>query len=246
MTESFQNTNNGGTPADNAETTQGETFQKGAGDSQAQTAGGVNITQEDLTTLQKRDTHAQTHIKTMEEEAAELRQTIATQQEALNKAATYQEVLEGMKNDQETGNSTSTMSPEEMIKLAAQAVKLDLDGAAKATLENDNWNSVTQELTVQYGEKSDAHVGTVCEQLGISWDQAVSMAKTTPKLFKSTFGIKESTGTAQGSESTLNASAFKEVASDGIKTNIMAARDSRERAGIFDRALAAKLAELGQ
>ena len=140
------------------------------------TEDGNQLTAEQVAALQKRDTNAQDHIKTLETENEKFRTELVSLADKVDKLGDVDSIME--KLNQTGGNSIDEAS---LIEKARTSVMDSLTQERAAASEADNFNSVQTTLTAQFGDKTDETVKKACEDHGMSWESMVSLAKANPK-----------------------------------------------------------------
>lgn len=157
------------------------------------------ITPEKIAEILKRDEHAQRHIANLENENKEMRTDFEALQEQLaalqNKLASQQkleELLAGKRtsNDHQDDKDkkpmntpTDSFDPSVIDSLVTQRMQ---DFMSKQEQEK-NFRQVSTELTGIFKDKADDHVTAVASQNGLSFEDAMSLAKTNPVLFNNLF-----------------------------------------------------------
>ena len=151
----------------------------GQGTFSNQDTGGENgntLTAEQLTALQTRDTHAQDHIKVLEGENEKFRNELVTLAEKVDKLGDVESIMEKLK---ETGGQN--VDEASLIEKARTGVLDSLKTEREAASQADNFKSVQDTLTAQWGDKTDEMVKKACEDHGMSWDSMVNLSKDNPK-----------------------------------------------------------------
>ncbi len=155
--------------------------------------GGVNITTEQLTELQKRDENAQQHIPQLEGENQQLREQLSEMQGKLDSATALDDVLNRLDNKQ---GETQNVNTDELV----QQVEDRLQRKAQEDREKNNWEGVVANLTDHYGKWEDADKAVLAkaDALGMSMKEVTSLAKRTPDAFYKLFEMETPKGPQQG------------------------------------------------
>lgn len=144
-------------------------------------------TKEDVT---KNITNAQSHIKTIETENAQLRektQNLTQEVERLKLA------VEGM---QQGGKETSTagkddqtgnLSKEELVTAVVQQVRSTMTSEQRETVRTNNINTVFAEAKTAYGDKVYEKVGAKATELHMTPKDVDEMAMNNPAVFRQLF-----------------------------------------------------------
>lgn len=183
------------------------------------TGAGEGITPEKITEILKRDEHAQQHISRLEEENRQVRENFVSLQDQidslqakLSSQKKLEELLAGKhtSNDQQDkgekptmNTSTEAFDPSMIDSLVTQRMQ---DFMSKQEQEN-NFKKVSSELSAVFKDKTDEHVTKVASDNGLSFEDAMNLAKTNPQMFNNLFlnpykGKSTSAAPTQGSQST--------------------------------------------
>lgn len=157
------------------------------------------ITPEQLSEILKRDEHAQRHISLLENENKQMRDDFVSLQDqlsALQKQLASQQKVEELLARKPTSNDhqgnedkptmntpTNSFDPEVIDSLVTQRMQ---DFMSKQEQEK-NFRQVSTELSGIFKDKADDHVTAVASQNGLSFEDAMSLAKTNPVMFNNLF-----------------------------------------------------------
>ncbi len=216
-----------------SDNSQGSSFNKDGGE-MPKTFEELGISIEDVVALQKRDVNAQAHITKLEAETSDLRDNNTKLEDEAAKNLLIQDALDGNDaDDNQTG-----LSEEDLLKKALAHVKDSLNEEKAVGVKAANFKSVTEALTEAYGEGVDKHIASVCDELGMSWEDAVKLSEDKPaaalKLFSGTKKINK-----QSTQQTMNTSAFQSTDNQEKPVNVMGLRTDRARVDNFLTRLAA-------
>jgi len=194
MTDKF------GSGTEDNSATQGTGFNNDTSD-QGGSESKVNITPEDLQTLQTRDQAAQAHITKLEGENGTLREDKTLLANQLASAATIDDVISRM-NDKapiDASGQTSQLGADKVEELIDQR----LQQKTMEQIRNDNWSAVESKLTEIYGEFSAANtaVESRASELRMSTTEATELAMTNPTMFYELYLPKGSSAPQQSSSS---------------------------------------------
>ena len=125
------------------------------------------------------------YIQTLKQELAEARATI----EELSKNETIVEKLKQIRENKmdNTENTNPSMLPEEAIKQIALNAMQDYNKATEAESNLANCKQAVASINADV----DLAMKNKAQELGCTVEYLESIAKTSPKAFKSMFGIKE-------------------------------------------------------
>lgn len=173
------------------------------GDQNKQTDG-VTLSQEDIDSLKKSNSHAQEHIKRIEEENKQFREDLRNMQSELQKAATIDDLMTTYRqpeSDDSPGTTSPQLDEEALLTKLKQEVFNDMSYAQQLDQENQNWDTVEAELKQRHGEGWASYVDERAQELGMTNDQMEGFAKTSPKAFMELVG--GSTRSAQPTQGSL-------------------------------------------
>ena len=129
--------------------------------------------------------------KQKEEYISKLQQELATARETIEKLSTKSNITEQLKqireNKMDTENTNTPMLPEDAIKQIALKAMQESNKAQEA---ESNLANCKQAVASISGDV-DTALKSKAKELGCTVEYLESIAKTSPKAFKSMFGIKE-------------------------------------------------------
>ena len=199
----------------------------------------LGISQEDLSALQKRDEHAQSHITTLETEASDLKTRMADMQERLDKASQVQELLDA--------KQPTEVDVGELTTKAVEQIEANLRAKEAQSKADSNFDAVSTALTEKFGDKTDEAVKKACAENDMSFDEMVDLSKKNPKLALKLCDVKVVVE-QQSTRATLNSSAildqYQTDQTQQKPVNVMELRTERARVDDFQRRLAEKLKTL--
>jgi hypothetical protein len=138
---------------------------------------GDNLSADQVAALQQRDQHAQVHITKIETENAAMRTEMTALAAKVDQLGDVDSIME--KLNRVEGNSNVDIA--DVIAKAQSGVLDTLSSDAAEKLQTDNFKSVSDTLTAQYGDKTDEMVQKVCSEHNMSLDSMVALAKANPK-----------------------------------------------------------------
>lgn len=127
---------------------------------------------------QKKIENADSHIKTIEEENAELRKKMDEYMEALAK-------VEAQKPEPaEPAKAEESSKPELDAEAIAKLVEQVIDKRSQTSYQEDNLNTVKQTLLEQFGDEAYANEQFTekAKDLGLTPEEAMELAKSKPKV----------------------------------------------------------------
>jgi hypothetical protein len=141
--------------------------------------------------LRQRDEHAQQHITRLESENSELRDKVVELEDKLANATTLDEALTRISNQGEGQQNVDRTD-------VAQVVEEVLGQKQTEERMEANWSSVVTDLTKKYGDwkAADAKVQERAVELDISLEDATTMAKNNPKVFRTLFNLDSQSNTS--------------------------------------------------
>lgn len=134
------------------------------------------LSTDQVAALQQRDTHAQTHITTLETENKAMRDKLTTLAEKVDKLGDVDSIMEKLSRAE--GNNVDVA---DVIAQAQSGVLTTLKTDAAVQLQTDNFKNVSDTLVAQYGDKTDEMVQKACSEHNMSLDSMVALAKDNPK-----------------------------------------------------------------
>lgn len=178
--------------------------------------------------------------KQKEEYISKLQQELATARETIEKLSTKSNITEQLKqireNKMDTENTNTPMLPEDAIKQIALKAMQESNKAQEA---ESNLANCKQAVASISGDV-DTALKSKAKELGCTVEYLESIAKTSPKAFKSMFGIKEavsfdSINFLQNSRQATQESDSNEA--EAFFKNKAAVRDPRAVAAFMDKAM---------
>ena len=141
--------------------------------------------------------HAQSHIKTIEEENASLK-------EELQKRTTAEELLEKIKtNGASTNASTESLSPEQISLIVNKAI----EGREAASIASANQAKVVEALKEKYGDKAEEVYVATGKKFGLGSDTLDDLSGRSPDAVLALF--PEVDGGPQHTSGGLNTNGFQ-------------------------------------
>lgn len=144
---------------------------------------GEHSVYKDYDSLKEGKARADEFISTLKEENKVLRKTI---EELMNKANVTEELKKIRETKMDTEN-TNTPLPEDAIKQIALKAMQETSEAQKAEANLTNCKQALSAIN----QDVDTALKTKANELGVTVEYLEGIAKTSPKAFKSMFGIKD-------------------------------------------------------
>ena len=144
---------------------------------------------DEVSKLAKMNADAQSFIKTLQSETAEMRNEIKALQEELGKAKTMDDLINTYGQHDNTAESKTPQVDEQQLlaKLKAEMFA-ELSAEQQKAQEESNWREALQQAEAKFGEKYGNYVDDRAKELGISADDMRGYAKTSPKVFMELLG----------------------------------------------------------
>lgn len=200
------------------------------------------VTAEELAAIAKRDEHAQTHIKTLELEAENMRKYVEALEAKAEQAASVEELLNKETPPASVDVDGITTSVTEAVKQSLQEEKLVLT-------QNQNFEEVSRTLTEKFGTDVDSKIQEICSENAITFDEMVDLARKNPKLALKICDVKVEKPSTP-SQTSINSAAFmaQNASHQQAQTpvNVMELRTDKSRVDDFNRRMESKLRELGK
>lgn len=204
-----------GTGDDSSQNTnEGTNFGDTAGENNTGATGTQGITVDELLELQTRDVAAQAHIPVLEGENAGFRERITELESQLANSTSIDDALARIANK---GTDDSTQLDTGAV---TQIVDRVLAQKQSETTRNSNWNQVQSDLTELYGDwpTADAKVKARSVELGMSLQDATTMAQVNPKAFLQLY-VQQAPANADSSSGVRSGGAGQSVASGTVTSN---------------------------
>lgn len=153
--------------------------------------------------------HAQKHISTLETELEKMRREMQEKQEALEKAAKLDDVLERLQTSKSTESpSVSGLDEQKVLELMDSRLQ---QKEAEAVAQS-NKQQVREALLAQFGDKdkADQAYKAKAEEYGVSVGFLTELAAKSPKAVLAYFGVKESKAPSKINQGSLNTSTLNE------------------------------------
>lgn len=205
-----------------------------------QRASNVN---QDYETLNKRFNDSQEFIGTLKTENKDMREklsaaleTIEQLQEQVQSQPSMDDILEQVR--QSGDSNTNAVDPDKIVEQAVQKMEQSLTQKEQNALMDKNFDSVKTALEGQFGKEGlKTKVTELAAENGLSYEQYVRMAETSPKAALKLFGV-EGTPSAptpgKGSVNTYAHDAHNANTSPPRKGNIMDMRTDKDRVAYLD------------
>jgi hypothetical protein len=145
--------------------------------------------------------HAQTHIKTLESEMANLKEELA-------KRKTAEELLENIKlgiQHETTPPAANTFDPSQISDIVNQS----LEQRERASIAKQNTNSVVSKFTEKFGEKAEEAFVTLAKESGLTVQQLNTLASTSPSAVLKLAGLSNTPVTPGSNSGSINTEALK-------------------------------------
>lgn len=170
----------------------------------------TGMTQEQIEAIVKRDEHAQQHILKIEGENKEMSDSLtklSMEMEILKSKLASQEELKGLiegklssaahqpKAQDNVDNNNNSFDPSAIDELVSQK----LQSYMSSQKEEANLNTAKQELNKIFSSKADDHVRDNAAKNGLSYEEAMDLAKKNPVLFNNLFVAPYKTGQSAAS-----------------------------------------------
>lgn len=134
------------------------------------------------------------HIALIERENAERLEEIRSLREELNTRASVEEIIDQMKRETTSNDNNQNVNvdnrqpsfdPDQIESLISNKISLH----ERNKIESENFTKVQAKLREQYGESYKTVLSTQLQELGLSDEDAVSLAKKSPQAFFRQFGL---------------------------------------------------------
>lgn len=157
---------------------------------QDQNAGGnrsLELSKEQLEAILKQNSHAQSHIKTIEDENKTLRDQIAKLSRDLEMSTQFEDLLEGLANPTKPNTSEQTapqLDKNALLTELKQDIFNELTKAQQMNLQQENLNTSISYARQKFGDEYEDSLLKVAETLSLDTNYLEELAKTSPKAFQ--------------------------------------------------------------
>lgn len=138
--------------------------------------------------------HAESHIKTLEEE-------LATLKSKSDEAVKFEDVLKAIQDkDNKETEPTSTVKPEDLVQQTLSV----LEQKERERIAEGNFKEVEQLMKQKYGEDYVSKVAEESQARGLSPDALDSLMKSSPLAVKTLFGLEDKSPTPAPTSTSVN------------------------------------------
>lgn len=153
------------------------------------------MTADQINEIVKRDAHAQQHIKNLESENNGMRESLSSFEkeiEALKAKLASQDIVQQLITGKQQTNSVNVNKDQEVNNnfdsdTINKMVSEQLKDFMRSQEQEKNMSVARTTLHEIFKGKADDHVKEVASKNGMSFDDAMSLAKTNPALFSNVF-----------------------------------------------------------
>lgn len=154
---------------------------------------GENKKYKDPAELAKSKMYADHHIATLEREKQELLEDYKTLRQEFNSRAKIEELLDQMKNMNPPDAAHTPQQPEDRPSFDPEQLKSFFKQSyaeeTRAERERANFNQVQAKLREAYGNEYQRQLTQQLNEIGLSDEDAVALAKKSPSAFYRQFGL---------------------------------------------------------
>jgi hypothetical protein len=153
----------------------------------------------DLDKILTQNQHAQNHIKTLESETAAMRAEIQRLSEELNKSRSIDDLLNEMRqqqNSNQPGSTAPQIDQNQLLETLKAEVFNSLTQAQQQAVEQQNWAAATNALRERFGDGYATYVDQRATELNLHPKYLESLAKTSPTAFMELVAPKTSRSAA--------------------------------------------------
>lgn len=148
---------------------------------------GRKLTKDDVL---KKLKNADTFIETLKAEREADRKAMADLTEQVKKSADISELLKAMKEDR-PASTTEVQAPvvnkDELLREIKDSLRQENQQEGLRVKQEENWKSVTSELTKAFGAKTQERVTKAAEAHNLTLEEARDLAVTRPSVFLAMF-----------------------------------------------------------
>ena len=144
--------------------------------------------------------HAQEHIKTLEEEMAQLK-------EELTRRKTAEELLDELKSGTQSTENTTQVQEFDQDRLM-QLVNQTIEQKEQQSKAQQNAKTVANRFTEQYGAKAEDAYNQIAKDAGLTVEQLNNLAATSPNVVMKLAGFESKPTTIGKPSSSINTQAL--------------------------------------
>lgn len=149
---------------------------------------GLSLTKEQLEQILKQNSHAQNHIKTIEDDNKKLREQLLAMSNELDNAAKIDDLLEGLANPRSSTNTSGQTAPQldknQLLAELKAEIFTELTNSQTVALETENLQTSIEFAKQKFGEKYQDTLRSISVELALSEEYLEALAKTSPKAFQ--------------------------------------------------------------
>lgn len=143
--------------------------------------------QEEIQTILKQNVHGQEHIKTLEGETTQLRDTITNLEQELANKKSMEEMIGDIQQQNYDPNSPGQTGPQldetKLLEKVKEQVTAEMSFAQQMSIETSNMAEVQKELTEKHGTAYASYVDARSKELGMTNPQMEGLARINPRAF---------------------------------------------------------------
>lgn len=148
--------------------------------------------------------HAQSHIKTIEQENAQMKEQMASLQEQVEKMNKIEDTIAQLTANKESEQPSETLSQQQVMEL----VQAQLNQTKQQENALHNQKTVAQTLSEQFGDKAEEVYNAKAQELGIDVNFLNDLAAKSPVAVLSYFKGAEVQVPSKSLEGSVNTDAF--------------------------------------
>lgn len=137
--------------------------------------------------LQKRVDDSQSYIKKLHEKVDAQAAVITQLKTVEERLDTFMKDSKSATTEETTAQTSPAVDTEKLMKSVEEKVEGKVAELEAKKIKESNFKLVSDTLSKKYGESVDKEVKRVAEENGMSFDEAVAMAMSKPKLFLKLF-----------------------------------------------------------
>ena len=199
----------------------------------------------------KKITNADDHIKNLEGEGQQYRESLDKLLEKVDRIPKLEEALERAINNpnQHQEERPQEVDVDAIVRQAQENTLSELTKREQEQVRNSNFKQVSEVVQKEFGDNPDGEITKRAQEVGYSFEEAVNLAQSNPKAFYRVMGLEQPK--PKGKEPApasgdLNTAAFQKHNSGQPQPNTWGTtRSTKERVAAYNERLQAKLAEHG-
>lgn len=152
----------------------------------------LELTKEQLEQILKQNSHAQNHIKQIEEDNRKLREQLQGLSKELETSTQFDDLLAGLASSKSSTNSSEQTAPlldkNQLLSELKAEIFNELSNSQRAAMEEENLRASIQTAQQKFGAGYEKELLNLAQELDLTPEYLESLARTSPKAFATVIG----------------------------------------------------------